>query len=238
MRILAVVPARGGSKGIPNKNIRNFAGKPLIVHAIEHAKNAPSVDRIIVSTDDEKIAAVARSAGAEVPFLRPAELASDSANIVDALVHLLGRLKKDEGYEPSHLLMLQPTSPLRTSQDIERSVQMLVERGADGLVSVCGTENLLLTKAPDDRLTILNSELLFSPNRQALPKYFKLDGCMIYLVTVAKFLAEKSFFKGHLIGYEIPRWKAVDLDEIEDFVVGELVYANRANIESAIESSK
>ena len=232
--ILAVIPARGGSKGIPKKNIRSFAGKPLLVHAIEATKAASSVHRIIVSTDSEEIAAIARNAGAEVPFLRPAELATSESKVIDPVIHLLDRLKRDENYEPSHVLLLQPTSPLRTSDDIEKAITLLFASKADSLVSICRTENVLMTKDNDNVIHFENPEMLSTPNRQELPVYYKFDGSMIYLVDAAKLAKERTFFAGKLVGYEIQRWRGVDLDEPQDFAVGEIIHANRDEIEKRI----
>lgn len=233
--VLAVIPARGGSKGITGKNIRMFGDKPLIVHTIEIAKHAPSVSRIIVSTDSEEIATIAKEAGAEVPYLRPAELAQSNSKVVDAVIHLLEYLKKNESYKPTHILLLQPTSPLRTADDIESAVHLLHERGADNVISVCRTENLILTKDENDSLTIQNPELLYSTNRQELPAYYKFDGSMIYLIDTNVLLKERSFLAGKLVGYEIPRWRGVDLDEPQDFVIGELIYKNRETIAKRIQ---
>ena len=166
--ILAVIPARGGSSGIPRKNVRMFAGKPLIAHTIDAAKRAPSVSRIIVSTDDEEIARVSKECGADVPFLRPAELATSTSKVVDAVVHLLEKLKADENYAPAHILLLQPTSPLRTSDDIEKAIKLFFDSEADSLVSVVRTENVLMTKNAENALTVQNPELLLSPNLRKL----------------------------------------------------------------------
>jgi len=232
--ILAIIPARGGSRGIPNKNIRTFAGKPLIAHSIEAATNAPSVQRVIVSTDSENIATIAKEAGAAVPFLRPALLATSESNVIDAVIDLLAHLKEGEHYEPTHVLLLQPTSPLRTSEDIEMAIQLFFDTGADSLVSVCRTENILMTKGRDHTLHFENPEMLSSPNRQELPAYYKFDGSMLYLVDAAKLVAERTFFPGKLVGFEIPRWRAIDLDEPQDFVLGELIYEKRHEIEERI----
>ena len=235
-KILSIIPARGGSKGITGKNIRAFAGKPLIGYSIESAKNAPSVNRIIVSTDDAEIARVSKEYGAEVPFLRPAELATSISKVVDAVVHLVEKLKVDEGYEPTHILLLQPTSPLRTEEDIEKAIALFFSSKADSLVSICRTENVLMTKDADNVIAIQNPELLHSPNRQELPAYYKFDGSMIYLIDTNVLMKERSFLAGKLVGYEIPRWRAADLDEPQDFVVGELIYNNREDISSRIRS--
>ena len=233
--ILAIIPARGGSSGIPRKNVRMFGGKPLIAHTIDAAKRAPSVNRIIVSTDDEEIARVARECGAEVPFLRPAELATSTSKVVDAVIHLLEKLKVDEHYEPTHILLLQPTSPLRAADDIERAVALFNLRGADSVVSVSRTENVLMTKDENDALTVQNPELLSSPNRQELLAFYKFDGSMIYLIKTEVLLKERSFIAGKTVGYEIPRWRGADLDLPQDFVVGELIFKNLNEIERSIQ---
>lgn len=123
--VLAVIPARGGSKGIPRKNLTLVAGKPLVVHSIDHALAAACVDRVIVSTDDAEIAAVARTAGAEVPFLRPPELSGDTVLDHPVFVHVLERLAQDEGYVPSLVLHLRPTTPHRLPGWIEAAAALL-----------------------------------------------------------------------------------------------------------------
>ncbi len=232
--ILAVIPARAGSQGIPGKNVRIFAGKPLLVHAIETAKAATSIQRIIVSTDSEETASAAKESGAEVPFLRPAEFATSESKLADVVSHLLDELKKSEGYEPTHILLLQPTSPLREVEDIENAISLLTSRDADEVVSVTRTENVLMTKDANDELTVVNPDMLASPNRQQLPAYYKFDGSMIYLIKTSVFLKEHSFFAGKVVGYEIPRWRAIDLDEPQDFILGKLIYENRERLAQEI----
>ncbi len=234
LRILAIIPARGGSKGIPHKNIRPFAGKPLLAHTIETARENAYVNRIVVSTDDSAIARVAKKYGADV-VPRPVQLASDKSQIIDAILHTLDTLK-GQGYEPTHALLLQPTNPMRTSNDITRAVSLLTERKADSVVSVCRTENMLLTKNKRDGLRILNPDTLSSANRQELGAYYKLDGCMIYLTSVRMLREKRSFFAGKLVGYEIERWRAVDIDEPQDFVTGELIFKNRSRITKALKN--
>jgi len=230
-QILAVIPARGGSKGIAKKNIRFFNGMPLLAHAIDAARHAPSISRIVVSTDDEEIVDIARKAGAEIPFLRPAELSSDASNVADAVVHLLNELKKNEGYEPDYVVLLQPTNPMRTSADIENALVRIQDRDADSLVSIYKTsEPLILTKNENDSLTFINNELFSSPNRQQMPTYYRLDGCMLFIVRTKTLLEKHSFFAGKIVGYEIDRWRAIDIDEPQDFVLGELVHKHRDEI--------
>ncbi len=235
MNILAIIPARGGSKGIPKKNIRLFCGKPLIAYSIEAAKAAPSVGRIIVDTDSQEIADAAKQYGAEVPFLRPAEFAGDTSPIIDSVEHLLAKLKTDAGYEPTHVLLLQPTSPLRTSHDIENAVALMQQLGADNVISVCRTESLLLQMGDDKKLVMQNPGLA-SASRQQAGKFYKFDGSMIYLIETAVLLRERSFAGGTPHGYEVEHWRAVDLDYPEDFVLGELIYQHREVLSQQIKT--
>ena len=133
---LVIIPARGGSKGIPGKNIRAVGGKPLIVWSIEHAKQAHSVSRIVVSTDSEAIAAVAREHGAEVVW-RPVDISGDKASSESALLHTLDHLRDTEGYEPELVVFLQATSPMRKPGEVQVAIDTLVNEGADSLLSVC-----------------------------------------------------------------------------------------------------
>jgi len=134
---IVMIPARGGSKGVPCKNIVKVASKPLIAWTIEAALASPVLDRIIVSTDEPEIADVACRYGAEVPFLRPPELAQDHTPGIEPILHAVRWLDEHEGYRPDYVMVLQPTSPLRTAEDIQTAVQLAQERQAEGVVSVC-----------------------------------------------------------------------------------------------------
>lgn len=137
-KILAVIPARGGSKSIPRKNIKLIAGKPLIAWTIEAAKNSKFINRLIVSTDDPEIAAVSKQYGAEVPFLRPAEISQDLSTDVEFLTQALDWLKEKENYEPDIILRLPPTSPLRTARHIDEGIQKLIDNPeADAVRPIC-----------------------------------------------------------------------------------------------------
>lgn len=236
MEILAIIPARGGSKGIKRKNIKMFNGRPLIAYTIQQARAAKLITRVIVSTEDREIMNVAQQYGAEVPFLRPRSLAQDNSRATDAFEHLLKKLRKKEGYRPDYIIVLQVTSPLRTVADIDKAINLFLKHNADSLVSICQTENLLITreKKKKARIKIFNPEFLHSPNRQELSDVYKLDGSMIYIVKTGLFLKHKSCFVGKMIGYEIERWRAVDLDEPQDFIVGELLHKNFRTIERDI----
>jgi sialic acid synthase SpsE/CMP-N-acetylneuraminic acid synthetase len=235
MNILALIPARGGSKGIPRKNIRMFNGRPLIAYTIDAAKASKYVSRVHVNTEDKEIALVARECGAEVPFLRPSELARDTSKVADAVIDHLDRLNALGEPDPTHLMLLQATSPMRRPEDIDRAVELFLERGADSLASVCRTESALMMKdGASDELTILPNEHDTSFNRQENPKFYKFDGSMIYIIKTSVLRRERSFLAGKLVGFEIERWRGVDLDEPEDFAAGQVIHANRHEIERGI----
>ena len=137
LKVLALITARGGSKGIPHKNIVELNGKPLIQYTIDAALGSKSLDRVILSTDCEEISTVAKSLGCEVPFIRPSELAQDNSTHRSAVIHALDYLREKEGYVPDYLLLLQPTSPFRTSEDIDNAVSLMERSQCDLVVSVC-----------------------------------------------------------------------------------------------------
>src|SRR5262245_38953077 len=136
-RVLAIIPARAGSKTVPGKNLAPLVGTPLLAHSIAAARSARGVERVVVSTDGPEIVAAARRWGAEAPFLRPAELAQDDSPTIAAVLHAVQWLEEHEGYRPDYVLLLQPTSPLRTAGDIEAATALAVARDADTVVSVC-----------------------------------------------------------------------------------------------------
>lgn len=239
MEILAFIPARGGSKGIPGKNIRPFGGKPLIAHTIDQAKASKYITRVVVSTDDTAIANVAKEYGAEVPFMRPPFLAADQSQVSDAIIHCLAELKTT-GYIPDCVVMLQTTSPLRTTVDIDGAIQAFLDSKAESLVSLCATEQLLYTIDSNKRLQLVSDQkFMQSTNRQALEPTFMLNGAMVYVVKTDVFLRDQSFFKGDLAGYVVADgWRSVDLDEPADFVVAELLYKNLETISNTIKNFK
>ena len=237
MELLTIIPARGGSKGVKNKNIRKFNGLPLIAHVIREAKKVRAINRVIVSTESPKIRRIAEQYGAEVPFLRPKRFATDTSPVVDAIEHLVVTLKKKEAYVPDYIVVMLANTPLKKAQDIQDAITLFFKRKADSLASIVQTENALLIKdKKTDRLTILNPEALRSLNRQQLPDVYKLDGCTINITKTSLFLKTKSFFKGKLIGHVMPRWQAVDIDEPQDFVLGELIHKNYKKIKNRIKN--
>lgn len=236
-KVLAVIPARGGSKRIPNKNIRDFCGKPLIAYAIAQAKAHPKVNRIIVDTDSEEIADIAKRYGAEVPFLRPKELAIDTAQATDAVLYLLTRLKKEDGYEPSHVLILQTTSPLREMRDIDACFELMDETGASSVLTVAPTHPRLYHLDGEHRLVLANKASVDSTNMQAWPPSYLLNGCFVYLVKTATLLKEKKIITADTRAAICERWRSVDLDESEDWVVAEHLFRYKEEIKKALEQT-
>ena len=215
-RVLALIPARGGSKGIPHKNIRLLKGHPLIAYSIAASKNSAYIDRVVVTTDDEEIARVACQYGAEVPFLRPAELATDYSKSIEALVHAVETLAVSGDVYDS-VVWLQPTSPLRRSAEIDAAIEVFYSHGCLGVASVCEvSENPVLTRRIDAS-GVLHPLLPVSSTlrRQDMPKFYHVDGA-IYINKASDVSIETSL-NDNPIGYVMPDRRSVDIDCIDDF---------------------
>jgi CMP-N-acetylneuraminic acid synthetase len=166
MEVLGIIPARGGSKGIPLKNLQKVAGKPLIEYTINSAKNSKKISRLIVSTDNEKIARVSKKLGVEVPFLRPKKFATDKSSQLDVIKHALNFLKNKEGYEPDIITILHPTNPLRKTSKIDKSINMLIRSKADIVLGV------LKVKTHPFR-AFWNSEGMLKPFKKDFLKFYQ-----------------------------------------------------------------
>jgi CMP-N,N'-diacetyllegionaminic acid synthase len=213
MSILALIPARGGSKGVPRKNIRELCGKPLIAWSIEAAQKSKYIDRLVVSTEDEEIAEIARNYGAEVPFMRPPELSQDETSGMAPVLHALEQLP---GYE--NILLLQPTSPLRTVKDIDGIIQLYNNNMAPSCVSVCEP-----SKHPQWMYQILKNGCLDSVikkplinRRQELSEIFALNGSL-YLAQTEWFNRRNTFINEETLGYIMPTERSVDIDSPLDW---------------------
>ncbi len=228
-KILAIIPARGGSKRLPGKNIRLLGGIPLIKHTINAVIHSKYVDKIIVSTDDKQIASVAKESGADVPFLRPAELSTDTANTFSVVEHALLFLKKKPGQEYDYILLLQPTSPLRTSKDIDASVELLEQKNADAVISVCECEHspIWSNTLPENlSMNKFIKEEYANIRSQDLPTFYRLNGA-IYLVDIKRLLDEQDFIlKEKSFAYVMDSNKSVDIDNEIDFKLAEILLQN------------
>ena len=223
-KIIGIIPARGGSKGIRKKNIVDLAGKPLIAYTIEQAKGSKYIDKIIVTTDDEKIAEISRSLGAEVPFSRPKALATDEAKGIDVVLHAITWFdSNEESFDI--VMMLQPTSPLRLSEDIDKAIEVLFLKNAMAIVSVCKSEHhpLWSNTLPEDSnmKNFINPEYM-NKNRQELPVFYRLNGA-IYLSFCNYIKDRKSFYGENTFAYIMPEERSIDIDNMLDFKLAELL---------------
>lgn len=233
-KALIIIPARAGSKRIPNKNIRDFCGKTLLTRAIEQAKKINFANRIIVDTDSPKIAVLAKKHGVDVPFLRPAELAQDKSKVVDSIVYLLKRLKKQENYQPDFIILLQTTSPLREIKDIENCWEKMKKGGATTILTVCETHPRLYHLDEKDNIILINGSEKMSTNMQEWPKGYLLNGCFVYIVKTAALLKEKKIITKKTKAVICPKWRSVDLDTPEEWAMAEILFKNKKTIESRI----
>jgi CMP-N-acetylneuraminic acid synthetase len=227
-RILAIIPARGGSKRLPGKNIKNLRGKPLIQWTINAALNCGFIDEVVVSTDDEQIATLARELGASVPFMRPGNLAGDTSSSIDVVIHGIEYFS-EQGTKFDYVMLLQPTSPLRTTSHINDTIQLLSDKAADGVISVCETEHSPLWANTLDETCNMSSflrEEIKNKRSQDLPEYYRINGA-IYLVSVARLLNEKTLFiSDNIYAYKMDRESSVDIDENIDFLLAESILNN------------
>lgn len=228
-KVIAIVPAREGSKRIPNKNIRHLNDKPLITYSIEAGLNSSYIDKLIVSTDSKRIAEISQACRAEVPFLRPSELASDTAGSFEVVQHALLYMLNEENAEFDYLLLLQPTSPLRTSKDIDSALELLIEKSADAIVSVCETDHSpIWTNTIPDNLSMDN----FVPKKHAnirsqdLPTYYRLNGA-IYITRISQLLKERQFILSkNTFAHIMPQNRSIDIDNEIDFQLAEILLSN------------
>jgi CMP-N,N'-diacetyllegionaminic acid synthase len=228
-KVLAIIPARGGSKRLPRKNILDLGGKPLIWWTINAAKKSKYIDRVIVSTEDSEIGEVSKSLGAEVPFFRPRKLAQDSTTTLEVVVHLIQELyKKSEYYD--YVVILQPTSPFRTESHIDMAFNQLMESSvANAVVSVCPVDHHPLwsnTLPKNKSMSFFLSKNIDNIRSQDLPDYYRLNGA-IYISKVNTLCTEKTFFpKDTCYAFIMPQKDSIDIDTKEDFNLALLAIDN------------
>lgn len=228
---LAIIPARGGSKGIPGKNIVPLLGRPLVAYTIEAARKSRWIGRVLVSTDDPEIAAASKRFGAEVPFLRPAELARDETPTLPVLQHVLAQLKSAEKYEPEIIVLLQPTSPLRRVEDIDRAVALLHQTGADSVVSLCAAEHspYWMNRLEGDRVLPFLDNVPEYERRQDLPPVYRLNGAVY--ATRRRILMEQDRLLGEdTRGIVMDAESSVDIDTPLDLRIAMLILQERQHV--------
>ncbi len=226
---IAIIPARGGSKRLPGKNLMMIAGKPLIGWTIEAAIESDIFSRVVVTTDSWEIAVVAAQFGAEVPFMRPEELALDETPSGEVLIHAVNELTTGKETPWTHIACLQPTSPLRTALNIREAAQQLEEKQADAVISVCRSEHSpLWSNTLPENLSLsdfIPEHILKTPSQQ-LPAYYRLNGA-IYFCSIPRLIGERTLFlKTNAYAYLMSRKDSIDIDDQVDFDLA-AIYLNQ-----------
>jgi CMP-N-acetylneuraminic acid synthetase len=223
-KILAIIPARGGSKGIPRKNIRLLNGKPLICYAIDEAMKSKFIDRIIVTTDDSEIAEISKKAGAEL-IIRPPALAQDESPVIDAIFHALDNIN---GEKPDFIVLLQATSPLREASDIDGAIQLFLDGQCDSLMSVCPAEHspYWYFNIKNGLMTPLFDERFLELRRQELPPAYRPNGA-IYIISPETLRKYKSFYCNKTLAFVMTASSSIDIDEEIDFQIAEQLMKQR-----------
>jgi N-acylneuraminate cytidylyltransferase len=232
MKVIAFIFARGGSKGLPGKNVRLLCGKPLIAWSIEHAHNVKGVGRVIVSTDSEEIAEVARQYGAEIPFIRPADIAQDDSPEWLAWRHALNHLLESEGNLPDAMLTVPATAPLRTSVDIDRCLDEFSLGGADAVITVTEAHrspyfNMVKKNADGTVGLVIQPDKKIS-RRQDSPVIYDV-ATVAYVLSPQFVLNHNALFDGRVRAIPIPAERAIDIDNLIDFKIAESLMKERLN---------
>lgn len=225
--VLAVIPARGGSKGIPLKNIQPLAGVPLIAHTIRAALACPLVTDVVVSTDHDGIHQVALEYGAQAPFIRPPQLSTDTALAIPTIQHAVHEMEAERGKQYDYVLMLQPTTPLRTTADLSAALGRLITEGADGIISVVPVDNwhpMKMKRFVGTRLVDYEKPPTENPPRQTLPPVYMVNGAL-YATRRDVFMTRHTFQGDHCLGYVMPADRSVNIDNELDFILAEALIA-------------
>lgn len=224
MNICSIIPARGGSKGIPRKNIRLLNGKPVIAYSIEASISTNLIKNTYVTTEDDEISVISKEYGAKV-INRPKKLAEDNSSTVDVILHALDYLE-DNGFLPDFFVLLQPTSPLRTEADITSAINLFIDNNADALISVCELDHTsLMNFKIENSFLVPNSESFLNKRRQELPKFYCPNGA-IYITTPRSIKKTKTFIPQKTIPYIMSKERSIDLDVEFDFKLAEFFLDN------------
>lgn len=242
--MLAIIPARGGSKGVPGKNIKPLWNKPLIAYTIEVAQTANSIDRLILSTDDEEISEVAQKFGVEIPFMRPAELAQDDSLAIDNYIYTIDRLNAGSSKQYDDFIVLQPTSPFRTAADIDNAVELFHEKNAGSVISVCEASHPPMWAKKIDPAGVLKDYFnisLGNKNRQEVEPSFMPNGA-IFILKLSLLKNLYSYYSDNTYAYVMPRERSVDIDIFFDFEFAEFLVSRntfrKGNEKSGVRTSR
>ncbi|MBC2400055.1 cytidylyltransferase domain-containing protein [Clostridium tetanomorphum] len=229
-RILAIIPARGGSKGIPRKNIKDLNGKPLIAYTIEEGIKSKYIDKLIVSTEDKEIADISKNYGAEVPYLRPEEISKDETPGIHPIIHGIEYFDKHNN-NFDYVICLQCTSPFRSAYQIDEAIEKLIEKDADSIVSVCESEvsPYWMKKIINGKVTDFLEESTFYARRQDTPKVYRLNGA-IYIAKKHILMNYKSWYTENTIPYIMDEKTSLDIDNIMDFKFAQFLIKEKENV--------
>ena len=223
---LAIIPARGGSKGLPGKNIKNLCGKPLIAWSIESGLKSNYIDKVMVTTDDEEIATISKNYGADVPFLRPCEFSTDIATSFDVIRHTLNYYKNKLNKKFDYIVLLEPTSPLREVSDIDNAIEKLLNSTADSIVGICKTEDqnpaFLVHKSPNEYISGYEQKEMRVLRRQDIRNVYFFEGT-IYISKTDILKEKETFYHSNTIGYVVPKYKSLEIDDMDDFIMVEAI---------------
>lgn len=229
MEILALIPARGGSKRIPRKNIKIFSGNPLLSYTARASLKSSLLDRVVLTTDDEEIRNIGLSMGIEAPFLRPKELAKDNTPSLPVIIHALEFLEESENYKPDIIVILQTTSPLRTSKHIDDAVKIFLESDADSLVSVTEVPHNMnpysVMKLQEDGT--IKPFLKYDENNnlsQKKPVFYARNGAAIYICSYNCLLKKKSLYGEKIVPFFMSKEESFDIDDDVDWKIAEYFY--------------
>lgn len=222
--VLCIIPARGGSKGLPGKNIKKLSGKPLIAYSIEQARGSKHIDRVIVSTDSREIADISEKYGAEVPFMRPKKYAEDKSSIFDVLLHAMDWLEKKEKYSFDILVLLHVTAPLRNSQDIDICIELLVKKDADNVFSVTPASRNpyfnMVEISKDGKVRLIKKGDFAT--RQSAPEVFDMNASIyVWWKDILKKKKRTLLENSHI--YIMPKERSIDIDDAIDFKIAEML---------------
>ena len=227
-KILGIILARGGSKGIKDKNIVKFGNKPLIKWTFDAAKKSKKISKLVLSTDSKKIASLAKKNKIEVPFLRPKKFAGDKSKSIDAIEHAINFFKKKKVFF-DYIVLLEPTSPLRTTFDINKSIDLIIRNKADSLVSICRVDEInpsFLFKKKNKKLQPLEKKISNHLRRQDVEPIYFIEGT-IYISKTNILFRKRSFCHSNTIGFEVPKWKSLEIDDKTDLEIGKSILKQR-----------
>jgi len=224
--VLAIIPARGGSKGIPRKNIKILKDKPLIAYTAKAALNSKYIKRVVLSTEDQEIATIGRDLGLEIPFCRDISLAKDSTPSLHVFQDVLIQLKSRESYNPDFVIILQPTSPFRTEKHIDEAIELFTVSKADSLVSVVKVPHNMnpysvMTRHHDGSLKNFLPFNELNNQRQKKPHFYARNGAAIYITTPSCILDQNTLYGKKIICYEMDKIASLDIDDNEDWFIAE-----------------